>query len=133
MYTTLWVALGEPVTTVAVPLWFAAGVPPDELWQGKDAPITAEAFRLKALLRPLKSKERAEYLDLTRLDNAAGTGWLPRLLDVERGIVSETETFLQKGPTPSELAAFQKAMATRAHEALKAVGAPPRVASAPCS
>ncbi len=126
MYTTMWVALGEPVTTVAVPLWFAAGVPPDEVWQGKDAPITSEAFRLKAVLRPLKSKERAEYLDLTRLDNAAGTGWLPRLLDVERGIVSETEAFLQKGPSPAELAAFQKAMATRAHEALRAVATPPR-------
>jgi hypothetical protein len=123
MYTTMWVALGEPVTTVAVPLWFAAGTPPDELWQGKEAPITTEAFRLKALLRPLKSKERAEYLDLTRLDNAAGTGWLPGLLEVERGIISETEAFLRKGPSPTELVAFQKAMAVRAHGALKAVDA----------
>ena len=130
VHTTMWVALGEPVTTIAVPLWFAAGVPPDELWQGKDAPITTEAFRLKALLRPLKARERAEYLDLTRLDNASGTGWLPGLLAVERDIVLETEAFLRKKPAPAELAAFQKSMAARAHAALKAINPPPRSAPA---
>ncbi len=131
MRSTMWVALGEPVTTIAVPLWVAAGVPPDEMWQGKDAPITAEAFRLKGLLRPLKSKERAEYLDLTRLDNAAGTGWLPGLLAVEHDIASETEAFLRKGPSPAELATFQKAMAMRAHQGLKAVNPRPRTGPAP--
>jgi hypothetical protein len=120
-YTTMWVALGEPVTTIAVPLWVAAGVPPDEVWQGKEAPITTEAFRLKRLLRPLKSKEREEYLDLTRLDNAAGTGWLPDLLDVERSILSDTDAFLRRSPTPAELAAFQKAAAARVHQTLKNV------------
>lgn len=98
----------------------------DEVWQGKEAPITTEAFRLKAQLRPLKSKERAEYLDVTRLDNAAGTGWLPGLLDVERGIMSETEAFLRKGPKVADLAVFQKTMAARALAALKAVEAKPR-------
>ncbi len=127
--STLWVALGEPVTTIAVPLWVAAGVPPDEVWQGKEAPITTEAFRLKGMLRPLNSREKAEYMDLTRLDNASGTGWLPGLLAVEQDIVSETEALLGKNPTPAELAVFQKAMASRAHAALKAV-VPPARASA---
>jgi tetratricopeptide (TPR) repeat protein len=125
-HSTMWVALGEPVTTIAVPLWVAAGVPPDEVRQGKDAPITTEALRLKGLLRPLKSREKAEYLDLTRLDNASGTGWLPGLLAVERDILSETEVLLRKAPTPAELAVFQKAMASRAHAALKAVVPPAR-------
>ena len=119
--STMWVALGEPVTTIAVPLWAAAGVPPDELWQGKEAPITAEAFRLKDILRPLKSKERGEYMDLTRLDNAAGTGWLPGLLDIEKGIIDETEALLAKDPTPAVLAAHQKAMAGRALATLKKI------------
>jgi hypothetical protein len=126
MYTTLWVALGEPVTTIAVPLWFAAGAPPDEVWQGKDAPIASEAFRLKDVLRPLKTKERDEYLDVTRLDNASGTGWLPTLLDAERAIIAETEAFLKKRPSARELAAFQKAMAARALGVLKSIEAKPR-------
>ena len=127
--TTMWVALGEPVTTIAIPLWVAAGVPPEEVWQGKDAPITAEAFRLKALLRPLATRERYEYLDLTRLDNAAGTGWLPGLLEVERAILTETDAFLAGKPAPAELAAFQKKMAVRAHETLQGVHAQARPAS----
>ncbi len=127
--STMWVALGEPVTTIAIPLWVAAGVPPDEVWRSKEAPITTEAFRLKGLLRPLKSRERAEYMDLTRLDNAAGTGWLPGLLEVEHTIISETEAFLRKEPAPGELVAFQKAMAVRAHEALKGVDAQARPVS----
>jgi len=49
----------------------AAGAPPDGLWQGADAPISLEASRLKDKLRPLKARERKEYLDLTKLDNAA--------------------------------------------------------------
>jgi tetratricopeptide (TPR) repeat protein len=131
--STMWVALGEPVTTIAVPLWAAAGVPPEEVWQGKEAPITTEAFRLKNILRPLKSRERAEYMDLTRLDNAAGTGWLPALVDAEKGIIDDTEAMLAKDATPAVLAAHQKAMAGRALATLKkiqpqarpaAVGAP---------
>jgi len=127
--STMWVALGEPVTTIAIPLWVAAGEPPEEVWKGKDAPITAEAFRLKAVLRPLASRERYEYLDLTRLDNAAGTGWLPGLLDVERTIIAETDAFLAKQPSPAELAEFEQKMAVRAHEALKGVHADARPAS----
>ena len=43
------------------PLWVAAGQPPAELWEGKDAALSLESERLKALLRPLKSTERLEY------------------------------------------------------------------------
>ncbi len=124
--TTMWVALGEPVTTIAVPLWLAAGIPPAELWEGKDAPISGEAARLKAVLRPLHARERNEYADVTRLDNASGTGWLPGLLTVEREIASETDAFLRTNPPVEALAAFQQKMATRALAALKAVEAPPR-------
>lgn len=118
-------ALGEPVTTVAVPVWFAAGTPPEELWQGKDAPLSAEAARLKAALRPLKSRERVEYADITRLDNAAGTGWLPGLMNVEREIMVETAEFLDENPDNTALATFQRRMAARALAALKAVSARP--------
>ncbi len=124
--TTMWVALGEPVTTIAVPVWFAAGTPPEELWQGKAAPISAEAARLKAALRPLKSRERNEYADVTRLDNAAGTGWLPGLMAVERQIMADTAAFLETNPSDEALGAFQRRMAARALAALKAVETPSR-------
>jgi dipeptidase len=119
---TMWVALGEPVTTLAVPLWVAAGTPPEPLWQGKDAPMAIEAFRLKDRLRPLKARERREYADLTRLDNADGTGWLPSTLAIEREIIAEAEALLKKNPSATELAAFQKAAAEKALAALKRAG-----------
>jgi len=124
--TTMWVALGEPVTTIAVPLWIAAGTPPEELWEGKDAPISEQAARLKAALRPLQSRERNEYADITRLDNAAGSGWLPGLLAVEREIMAETAALLESNPSNEALADFQRRMAARALAALKAVDTAPR-------
>ncbi|HSK11371.1 MAG TPA: hypothetical protein VK911_17435 [Vicinamibacterales bacterium] len=117
---TLWVILGEPVTGVAVPLWVAAGTPPAELWEGKQAALTAEAFRLKDVLRPLKARERKEYADLTRLDNAAGTGWLPSLLEAERDTLDQVDRLVAKNPQAADLAAFQKAAAERALALLRA-------------
>jgi hypothetical protein len=111
--TTMWVVLGEPVTSIAVPLWVAAGQPPAQLWQGEDAPIITEAFRLKDELRPLKSRERREYADLTRLDNAAGTGWLPALLATERDVMKDTAEFLKQPVSPADMAAFERRAAER--------------------
>ena len=121
--TTMWVVLGEPLTSIAVPLWVAAGQPPAEMWEGKDAPLSLEAARIKDLLRPLTSVERDEYLDVTRLDNAAGTGWLPATLAAERETLRKTEQLLKGNPTPAELAAFEKAAAARALNVLKGIGA----------
>ena len=119
---TMWVVLGEPVTSIAVPLWVAAGVPPAPMWQGDDASIAAEAFRLKDALRPLKSRERREYADLTALDNADGTGWLPTTLAIEREIILDAEALLAKHPSAAELAAFQKGAAEKALATLEKMG-----------
>ena len=121
-YATMWVVLGEPVTSIAVPLWVEAGVPPDPLWQGTDAPIAAEAFRLKDLLRPLRTRERREYADVTRLDNADGTGWLPATLAVEREIIAGAERLLKTNPPADAMAAFEKEAAEQALAALTAAG-----------
>ncbi len=122
---TMWVILGEPLTSVAVPLWVAAGTPPAELWEGRDAPLLKESARLKDVLRPLKSAERREYVDVTRLDNSAGTGWLPATLAAERDNLRETEQLLGKSPTPSELAAFEKTIAARTLAVLQKISGPP--------
>jgi hypothetical protein len=120
-YATLWIILGEPVCSIAVPLWVAAGDPPPELSAGEAAPIYKEALRLQDRLRPLKGRDRREYLDLSRLDNRDGTGWLPGNRKVERGILEETAGLLQKRPTPAGLAEFERAAAARVLAALKQV------------
>jgi len=110
---TMWVILGEPLTSVAVPLWVAAGTPPPELWEGPEAALLKESERLKNLLRPLKSAERREYVDVTRLDNSAGTGWLPTTLAAERENLAEAEQILKRKASVAELTAFEKLAASR--------------------
>jgi hypothetical protein len=86
--------------------------------------MAAEAFRLKGILRPLKTRERREFADLTRLDNADGSGWLPTFLAVEREIAAETDSLLLKKPSAGDLAAFQNAAAAKAFAAMKKAGRP---------
>lgn len=123
-HTTVWVALGEPVCAIAVPVWVAAGLPPAPLRDGEHAPLAAESRRLKGLLRPLRARERQEYADLAKLDNAAGTGWLPALVATEQAIMAEAAALLAKNPTPAQLAAFQQAAAERALAVLQSIKAP---------
>jgi Acyl-coenzyme A:6-aminopenicillanic acid acyl-transferase len=123
--TTMWIMLGEPLTSIAVPLWVAAGAPPPEMWAGKDAALSKESARVKDLLRPLKSAERREYLDVTRLDNASGTGWLPTTLAAERENLRQADELLGKNPTPAELAAFEKTVVARTLSVLQKISAPP--------
>jgi hypothetical protein len=118
---TLWVILGEPLCSIAVPLWVAAGQTPAELREGQYAPIATESARLKDILRPLKGSDRREYLDLTKLDNERGTGWLPSTLPVEQEILHSTRAILENGPAPSELAVFEKEAAGKALKTLKMI------------
>jgi hypothetical protein len=124
----MWVILGEPVTSIAIPLWVAAGQPPEPLWQGKDAPLAQEALRIKDLLRPLRSRERKEFVDLTRLDNSAGTGWFPRLLATESDIFKQAADLVRKDPSPADLAEFEKATAARVLSVLHGIQGPPPAA-----
>lgn len=123
---TMWVILGEPLTSVAVPLWVAAGAPPAELWEGKEAPLLKESARIKNVLRPLKSAERREYVDVTRLDNSAGTGWLPSIVRAERENIAQANELLKRKASMAELAAFEKLAASRALTLLQGIGAAPQ-------
>ena len=119
--TTMWVALGEPVCSIAIPLWVAAGTPPGPVWEGDDAALSTESLRLKDLLRPLKARERKEYADITKLDNAAGTGWLPKLLAAETDTLNQAAALLARNPSAADLAAFEKTAADRALAALRSI------------
>jgi hypothetical protein len=111
---TLWVMLGEPLFSIAVPMWVEAGAAAAPLAQGEEAPLYLAARRLKKMARPYPESDRREYLDSTRLDNREGTGFLPRLSECEREIFDLTEEFVKQARTPAELAAFQNQMAEKA-------------------
>ncbi len=121
---TMWVIPGEPVTAAAIPLWVEAGRSPAALHEGERAPLWRESRRIKKGIRPSSEGHTADYIDLARLDNAEGTGYLPDLLALEVGIFAETEAFLAGGPAPEELAGFQEEVANRVLAHLQSVVVP---------
>ncbi len=118
---TLWILLGEPVTSIAVPLWVEAKESPRLLYEGKAAPICAEAFRIKKIIHPYSEGSKGNYMEVTRLVNKEKTGFLPLLKKTEREIFEETARFLKKKRTTKELAAFQTRMAEKALRTLKEI------------
>ena len=62
-YSTMWVILGEPITSIAVPIWVSTGDVPVELNGGKIAPIDEISYKLKKILRPLEGGDRPHYLN----------------------------------------------------------------------
>lgn len=118
---TMWVIPGEPLCAVAVPLWVEAGICPKSLWEGEEAPIWQESLRIKDILRPQKEGNKKNYISLTRLDNAGGTGYLPLLLETESEIIKTTLKFLSENRTSDELAAFQEKMVEKALSILKRI------------
>ncbi|MCP5104237.1 MAG: hypothetical protein GY950_12695 [bacterium] len=118
---TLWVILGEPVTSIAVPVWVEAEASPRALYEGKDAPVCAEALRIKRLLYPFIEGSKKNYMQVTRLKNKEKTGFLQLLLKTEREIFAETARFLKKKRSGNELAVFQDKMAEKALKTLKEI------------
>lgn len=118
---TFWVLLGEPVTSIAVPVWVEAGQSPLPLWQGKEAPVYVESARIRKMFRPFTEGSKENYMEVTRLVNKEGTGFLPLLMETEREIFSETADFLKSKHTPAQYAAFQEKMAQKALLTLKNV------------
>jgi hypothetical protein len=110
---TLWIIPGEPLTAAAIPLWVEAGRSPAALCEGEKAPLWEESMRIKHGLRPSRIGHMGDYLDLTRLDNADGTGYLPDLLAMEESTLDETAEFLAGRPGAYELAEFQEKIANR--------------------
>jgi hypothetical protein len=118
---TFWVALGEPVCAVALPLWAEAGAVPEALFSGEKAALNLESRRLSKRLHPFTELDKIDYMDLAPLHNREGTGLWPVIRKVEREIREETGEFLKSGHTPEELRAFQERMAGKALAALKSI------------
>ena len=116
---TFWILPGEPVTAVALPLWVEAGSVPEAFWKGTDAPLWAESARIQKRIRPYQETEKQEYLDLSKLDNREGTGFLPGLLKAEDSIFQAVDAM---GPGPKraeDLAALQERLAQVALKAMQ--------------
>ncbi len=118
--TVMWGVMGEPLFSVAVPLWVAGGPPPSPLEGKKISPILSVERRMKSLLyvRLHRLGKVRSYLDTRPLP-----GILAGLYGAEDGIFAEARRFLRAGG-PARLgkkrtAALEARLAGRALEAMK--------------
>jgi len=109
--------INRPITSAGV----EAGSLPEALWKGEEAPMWKESLRIKDIIRPYKEGNKKDYLNLTCLDNADGTGFLPEILKTEEEIIKMTSAFLKKAHSPEELAAFQAKMSQKALATLRSI------------
>jgi hypothetical protein len=116
-----WVTLGEPLATVAIPLWVEAGSTPAIMHEGKDAPLYLEAQRIQKMYRPFSESDKRNYINLTRLANREATGTYAPLAAAQNEIFAATEDFLNQNPSDAQLAPFQEKMAALALAALRAI------------
>lgn len=120
---TMWLFLGQPVCTVAVPLWAnAADVPPDLTGSGTAA-LNDFSRTLALYLYPDRRGHMNQYLSISRLLNYGGDGVLSRLLKIENEVFVRTEKKLkeweEKKPAQQNMIDFEKEISDWILESLK--------------
>jgi hypothetical protein len=88
--TTLWTILGWQPVTLVTPVWVrSADCLPDMLQAvpGESAPLNAMTLTLKAACFPIQRGNGPDYLQVSRLTNQAGNGFLDKVLPAETEII----------------------------------------------
>jgi hypothetical protein len=115
--TTMWTILGEPVCSVALPVWPLAGSVPAELGGPSTAPLCDAAIVKKGICYPLASN--TGYINTYALDDGQGGGIFSYTRPIDDWCLSRAETLLAgwrlSMPTPLEVSMAQDEMALRAY------------------
>lgn len=111
--TIAWTIPGSTLTTPAIPLWITAdGKLPQIVTRNSQghATLVDAGFQLKDLLFPIKRGNGADYINLARLINHAGTGILQQITPIEDEIFSKgarvIETLRKNGKAGKETTEF---------------------------
>jgi hypothetical protein len=92
LLTTMWVILGEPVCSVAVPVWVMAGSLPQELSGSAAAPFCDAAIVKKAYCYPLTSYP--QYINTYRVDDGLAGGVFSFTLPTEDWTLNRAQEVL---------------------------------------
>ncbi|MGD2294377.1 MAG: hypothetical protein PVF22_00900 [Candidatus Aminicenantes bacterium] len=119
---TMWVLLGQPVASVAVPLWAHAEGVPEELTGERRAPICDLARKIVAYLYDDVRGHMEQYMNATKLLKSDRKGILSVLYEIENTVLAETqqrqEEWAKNKPDRLEILEFEKRMATRVYESI---------------
>jgi hypothetical protein len=121
---TMWVSLGQPVSSVAVPMWPQAGKVPSVTTGPATAPLNDFTKRLVSYLYPDKRGRMRQYLDVNRLRTYGGEGVLEKTFRIENQVLEKAWARLAAWenvkPLPAEVADVQEKLAAWVYESLKA-------------
>lgn len=120
---TMWILLGQPICSAAIPLWAPAESVP-EICSGSATSVLNDFSReLVFFLYPDQRGHMYQYLNISRLLDYRGEGVLKMLFKIENQVFSKTaeklETWGKKRPSPQELRDFQEKIATWAYDSLR--------------
>jgi hypothetical protein len=93
---TMWVILGQPICSVAIPLWATAEYAPEVLAGPKTAPLNDFSRALVSYLYPDPRGHMSQYLNVSRLIHYGGDGVLSRLHKIENQVFTKTEAALKE-------------------------------------
>ncbi|MGB9763927.1 MAG: carcinine hydrolase/isopenicillin-N N-acyltransferase family protein [Candidatus Saccharicenans sp.] len=111
---TMWVILGQPVSSVAIPVWPYAGKVPSVASAPASENCALDAFsrKLVAFLYPDKRGHMTQYLNVTRLRTYGGEGVLTKLVRIENQVLEKTNTQMKaweiKKESPERVAEFEE-------------------------
>ncbi len=121
---TMWTILGQPIASVAVPVWVMAPEIPAPLNQGPTAPLNDAVKALVRYLYPDSRGHMPQYLNVTRLRTYGNEGVLAKLLRIENEVLTRTMEKMTAWenvmPSVEEVANYEKSLAAFVLEALKA-------------
>lgn len=114
---TMWVILGQPVTSVAIPVWpYSGKIPEVAAAAGQETcQLNSLSRKLVAYLYPDRRGRMPQYLNVTRLRTYGGEGLLTKLLRIENLVLERTAaqlSFWEKKKEPADkVSQFQAEMA----------------------
>lgn len=120
---TMWVILGQPVCSVAFPLWAPAEGVPQVCGGAETSALNDFSRALASYLYPDKRGHMSQYLNISRLLHYGGEGVLKKLCRIENQVFAETEKRLEEWeghrPSREDIAAFQEKIANGMYESLR--------------
>lgn len=117
LLTTMWVILGEPVCSVAVPVWVMAGSLPLELSGSTTAPFCDAAIAKKNYCYSLSSYP--QYINTYRIDDGEGGGIFSFILPTEDWTLNRAASALAQWrsswPSAQTVSEVQNAISQQAY------------------
>ncbi len=120
---TMWIILGQPICSVALPLWVNSESVPSVLGGQVTAPMHDLSKKLISYLYHDQRGNMGQYMDLSRFLNYKDGGFLPIIFSIEDQIIRETDQKLKEWeankPRQKEFKTYMEETASRAFKALQ--------------